>query len=106
MEIQAYVRQATAMTSQQKWQKVSLNLDSLCDRAGSTDAEERQWHCMTYNNTQCMTRFIRKLLLYIILRDVSFTIDFDISIPFYRSLIHLLGFDGFAFVLVKIAKVG
>lgn len=44
----------------------------------------------------------RKLLSYV--RDVSFTVHFDIFVPFCCPLVHVLGFGDFALVSVQIAE--
>jgi hypothetical protein len=38
MEVHAYERRTEMVTSQHKWQKVTMDLDALSDRMGSTDS--------------------------------------------------------------------
>jgi hypothetical protein len=38
MEVHAYERRAETVTSQHKWHKLTLDLDALCGRVGSTES--------------------------------------------------------------------
>jgi hypothetical protein len=43
MQIHAYQRQAAIATSQQRWQKTSLDLNRLCGHIGSKDSSIIAW---------------------------------------------------------------